>query len=50
MSHKEEMVAGTDELADAVQVVTETFPDVKAGDSAPRLGVVSLADLERPNL
>jgi hypothetical protein len=30
MSHNEEMVAGTDELTDAVQVVAETFPHVKA--------------------
>lgn len=30
MSHEEEMVAGTDELTDAVQVVAETFPHVKA--------------------
>lgn len=58
MSHKEEMVAGTDELTDAVQVVAETFPHVKADhrphgsnwyswliwndQTSERLGIVSL--------
>jgi len=62
MCHKEEMVAGTDELTDAVQVVAETFPHVKADhrpqgsdwyrwpiwndQTSERLGIVALDGLQ----
>jgi hypothetical protein len=41
----QEMVARTDELTDTVQVVTESFPNLRGRPSAERRRLVSLADL-----